>query len=171
MTKQDIATLSFKVLSIYAIIHAFNKLPSLFNYMLRSNAFDELSMLNFMPQAVPIILILICGILLWYCAPLLAATIFKSNLPEEKSETTLRDIQITAFMIIGLFVIASSLTDITRDTLFDLFLTSSRYGADQEMKNVRVAYLVLFVTKVSFGLWLLLGARGIANFIMSLRRD
>jgi len=171
MTKQEVAILSFKALGIYALIHAFNGLPNLLYSMSKSNLFDQFGILNVFSQAVPFILIIFSSILLWYCAPLLSSTIFKSRDSEIRIDASLHDVQIMAFSIIGLFVIANALTDITKTTLFNIFLTSFSHDADSEIKTYRNFFIILLATKISFGLWLLLGSRGIVNFIKSMRRD
>jgi len=92
MTKKEIATLSFKVLSFYALIRAIDKMPDIL-YFISENDLRGLSILNFVTAAVPPLLLGLCGVLLWYAAPLLASSVFKSTMPEDKSDASLANIQ------------------------------------------------------------------------------
>ena len=68
MTKKEIATLSFKVLSLYAFIEVIDKLSSLLYYMSHYDLYEG-GIFNFMLVAsplIPMILLLLCGVLFWF---------------------------------------------------------------------------------------------------------
>jgi len=169
MTKRDIATLSFKVLSIYALIRAIDKLSDIF-YINFQGYDNKTIILNLALISVPLILLVICSLLLWFFAPLLANSIFKSIIPEDKSDASLENIQRIAFSIVGLYLIASGLPELVNMvTIFVTPLMTSVpvRGGLSPMINLSI----VFILKIALGLWLLLGSRGLINFIRSTRRD
>jgi len=149
-----------------AIQYAVDKLPHILSYMSRGTAFDELSLVNLLP--IPI-LITICGIVLWYQAPLFAYSIFGTSASVDTTAASLADIQVTAFSIIGLLVIANAISDVTSVGTVEYLIAS--YSAADEMRKIRNVYIAFSLVKIAFGMWLLFGSRGIFNFIRSMRRD
>lgn len=169
MTKKEISVLSFKILSIYAVIHAIDKLPDIF-YFFSRNSLNEAAVMNLLPKAVPLILIVVCGIFLWFGAPLLASLIFKSSSEKDSNEISLADIKVTAFSIVGLFIIASSLSDITQAQVIEFWVSPGDSGYN-EIMSIKRGYIGLFLVKLVFGFWLFFGTRGIVNLIQAGRRD
>jgi hypothetical protein len=112
MTKREIAILSFKVLSVFAFLQAIDKSYNVLYYLIYKNQLDVASKVNIVMVSVPPLLLGICGILLWYTAPLLAASIFKSIAPQDGTHASLVDVQMTAFSVVGLFILATGLTDL-----------------------------------------------------------
>ena len=140
MTKKEIAILSFKVMSIYAFIHAADKLPEIFNYMSHTIAHEQVSLINLVPIAVPPLLITICGILLWYGAPLLASSIFKTMVSEEKPQLSSEDVKEIVVSVFGLFVLASSMPDFSQMAKFHSFIIRT---GDSESSTLRNTYLII----------------------------
>ena len=153
MTKKEIATLSFKVLSLYAMLQLIDKLGYIISYLLygdRSGA----KFLNFIIWAVPPLLFLICGILLWYTASPLASSLFRTTGSEDKSNTSLIDIQVVAFSVVGLFVLAESFPNFVRVAVW-------YYLANAIQKSPLAGDGSAFLLRSAFGFWLLFGSRGI----------
>jgi len=166
MTKKEIATLSFKLLSLYAILQLIDKLGYIISYLLygdRSGA----KFLNFIIWAVPPLLFLICGILLWYTASPLASSLFKSTGSNDKFNASLIEVQIVAFSVVGLFVLAESFPNFVRIVVWYYSGTSITPIQKSPLAGDGTAFLL----RSAFGFWLLFGSRGLVNFIRSLRRD
>ena len=166
MTKREIAILSFKVLSIYAFIQAIDKSYYILYYFIYKNQLDVASKLNLIMTSVPALLSAICGILLWYTAPLLAASIFKSIAPDDGSQASLVNLQMAAFSVVGLFILATGLPDLVNVVVVMLTTTSIQGGTRSMIHNI-----VVLVLKIALGLWLLLGSHGLVKFIRSTQRD
>ena len=167
MTKKEIATLSFKVLSLYAFIKAIDKLSTLINYMYKYRL-SEVGILNFMIFAAPALLLFLCGGLLWFIAPMLASSISKSKtVSEDNAAASLLSIQAVAFSIVGLYMVANSLPAIVRSTIWHFTTASNSMGESSPLVGDIMGSLVQIV----LGLWLLFGSRGLVNFINSIRRD
>lgn len=165
MKKIEIATLSFKVLSIYAIIQAISRLPDIFYYLFKNDN-EELMILNLAIVSVPLLLLVISSVLLWFTAPLLATSIFKSIVSEDRSEVSLVNIQIIAFSIVGLYILASSFPELVNIAIVIITAASIEGG-----RGSMIHIVVVFILKIMLGLWLLLGSHGIVKFLSSLRRE
>lgn len=166
MTKREIATLSFKVLSLYAFIKVIDKVSSLINYMYKYSL-SEVGVLNFMIFASPLLLMLLCGGLLWFLAPWLASSISKSTAPEDNASASLLSIQAVAFSVVGLYLLADSLPALVRSIIWH-FTTASRSMGE---RTPLIGDILGYMVQIFLGLWLLFGSRGIVNFIRSMRRD
>jgi len=166
MTKKEVAVLSFKVLSVYAFMKAIDRSYNFLYYFLYRNQIEEHRQASLGLISIPSLLYGLCGIALWFIAPYLASSIFKSTQPEEGARASYADIQEIAFSIVGLFILAISLPDLVSAITFFL-MSSSTFGA----KNAMVHSIVVFTAKSILGLWLFLGSHGIANFVRSMRRD
>jgi hypothetical protein len=88
MTKREIAVLSFKVLSLYAFIEAIDKSNYILYYLYYKNQLDFGQKFDIVLTPVPPLLSAICGIGLWFGAPLLAKSIFKSEVPEDGTQAS-----------------------------------------------------------------------------------
>ncbi len=166
MTKRETAVLSFKVMSVYAIIKAIAKVPDIL-YFISANDLTGLSMLAFVSMALQPLSLVLCGLVLWYIAPLLASFIFKSTVSEDKSDTSPESIQATAFSIAGLFLLGSVLPDLLKSaTMHYAIVAYSVQG-----RSPLTGTIIISVLQIVLGLWLLLGSRGLVNFIRSMRRD
>jgi len=165
MTKKEIATLSFKLLSLYAILQLIDKLGYIISYLMYGDL-SGANFMNFISWAVPPVLFLICGILLWYTAAPLAGSLFKATGSNENSNSnaSLIDIQIVAFSVVGLFVLAESFPNFMR-------LVVWYYLANEIQKSPLTGDGVAFLLQSVFGFWLLFGSRGIVNFIHRIRQE
>lgn len=166
MTKREIATLSFKILSLYAFIKAIDKLSTLINYLYKYSL-SEVGVLNFMIFASPVLLLLLCGGLLWFLAPWLASSISKSTAPADNAAASLFSIQAVAFSVLGLYLLADSLPALVRSIIWH-FTTASRSMGE---RSPLIGDILGFLIQIVIGVWLLFGSRGLVNFIRSMRRD
>ena len=164
MTKREIATLSFKVLSLYAFMKAIDKLSTLIYYAYRLSV---TGIPNFIIYVAPVLLFFLCGGLLWFLSPLLASSISKSTVPEDNAAASLLSIQAVAFSVVGLYMLADSLPAIVRSTIWHFTSASLYMGKSSPLLGDIMGSLVQIV----LGLWLLFGSRGLVKFINSMRHD
>ena len=161
MTRIDISILTFKVISIYAFIKAIDKMTDIMYYILQyENMHEHSAFLNLIIISLPILLLAICGILLWSLAPVLSNFIFKTQQEENKTDISLTSIQMVAFSTIGLFVLASSLPDFV-NVILVIITSKSVEGGETSMIHM----VIVLILKISLGLWLFFGTRSIVNFI------
>jgi len=164
LNARDIGTLSFKTLSIYSVIQGFNNLPYALRYAQEGGSMLTLFLLDLSP---PVSLI-VGGVLLWFVARPLAYSILKPGESENnRQEPSAADIQSIAFSIVGIYILSTALR-----SLIDL--AAMLYGHVSAPIGVEVSVVkesVYFLSKAILGLWLLLGSRGLVNFIRSMKRD
>lgn len=166
MANKEIATLSFKVLSLYAFIRAIDNLPDIL-YLVSQNDLRGTTGLNFIMAATPSLLLGLCGAFLWYAAPLLASSIFRSTVPEDKSLTSLQEIKSIAFSVVGLVMLATALPDLVNAALmYYTVATHSVRGGSPLLETITVLSV-----KVILGIWLLFGSRGLVRLIGSTSRN
>lgn len=164
MTKNEIAILSFKVLSLYAIIQTIDKLYYFLYYFLYESQLDNAYKHNLLLSSVPSLLMASCAIMLWFGAPFLAKSIFNKISSEAESQATLVDMQMIAFSVVGLFILATSLPDLVEIVAVILTASSIQGGAGSLVHNI-----VTLILKAVLGFWLLLGSQGIVGIIRSQR--
>lgn len=162
MRRKEIAVLSFKVLSLYAFIKAIDKLTDIFYYIFQNKNMHDNTTVNILIISGPLLLLALCGLLLWYTAPLLSNSIFKSIVPENKTDASLANIQMIAFSTIGLFILATGLPDLVNVVLVIVTSTLIEGGI-----NSMIHIVIVLILKNSLGLWLLFGSRSIVNFVRS----
>lgn len=164
MTKQDVAKLSFKVLSIYALIRAIERLIDILRYNY-GNQSDEAVIFNFLIISMPFVALILCSIILWFIAPWLAFTIFKQTESNVKEDVSISEIYMIAYSVIGLYLVASGLPDLMSTVIVYLAPSSSRIGDNYIlMRLISVA-----TVKILTGIWLIFGARRIVIYL--LRRE
>jgi hypothetical protein len=166
MTKREIAILSFKVLSLYAVIRVIDNLPHTL-YSLFDNYAKNPIIPNVLITTIPPLLLVLCAALLWYMAPFLASSVYKSVAFENEPNASLADIQTVAFTIVGLFLLASALPEIV--SFIVIYYTM--WTTDRGGKQVLIREIIVLFLKIGLGFWLLLGSRGLVNFIRSMHRE
>jgi hypothetical protein len=166
MTKRESATLCFKVMSVYAIIQATAKVSYVIYYIFTNNLSenDRLSIISWFIEPLSW---LACGFVLWFIASSLALRIFKSAESESIADTSIQSIQITAFSIAGLYLVASVLPELLKSVAMDYSMRAYAVHGASPLTGT----IIISVLQIVFGLWLLLGSRGLVNFIRSTRRD
>ena len=109
MKKHEIAILSFKVLSIYAVIQSIYQVYNFLYFLAYQKHLDNADKYNLLIASVPSILMILCAIILWFGSPLLASKIFRDNDRGFEIKSTIKDIQRVAFSVVGLFLLSTSL--------------------------------------------------------------
>jgi hypothetical protein len=161
MTKREIAILLFKVLSIDVFIRVIDDMY----YALGSINSSENISVNLATIIFPKLLFILCGIVLWHVAPKLADSVFQSSSVACEPNASLTDIQSVAFIVVGLFLFASSLKEIVG--IIITYNTMWVIGSREALIN----YIIVLSIKIIFSSWLLLGSHVFVNFIFSTRHD
>ncbi len=166
VTKKEIAILSFKVLGVYAFIRVIDHLPYILDSMF-GNDNGKATIPNLLIITIPPLLLLLCGVLLWYMAPFLASSVYKSPAFENEPNASLADIQTVAFTVVGLFLLASALPQIVSF----IIIYYTMWTTDIVGKHALIQNGIVLLLKIGLGLWLLLGSRGLVKLIRSTQRD
>ena len=163
MTKKDLAALVVKLVALYYFLFylqfaittvvsaAFYKQPE---YLLSS---------------MPALIWIIFSIVLWILSYRIGDLIFKSGDTPLSVNATINkvDVQNIAFTIIGMLAIISSIQLLVNILSYKLVNTSAVEGFDVEA--TKQAQLITGLVKMAMGFWLLVGSKGIVNFINKLR--
>jgi hypothetical protein len=165
MNKTEIATLSLKILSIYFLFKILDQVDNLIYLIAYYNNLNEGNFVNYLMAIVPAILYLIFGTLLWFSSPRLAYIIFKKDTNIATLDLSPDNIQLVAFSIAGFFLITNAIPQLSNILVYN-FTTMAYAG-----KAILKSEIILAFIKVLLGMWLLLGSKGIVNFVNSLRRE
>lgn len=165
MTNNDIAKLSFKLLAVYFFMQLFYQSANIVQYLLYSNEMQKYVKADFITSIFPSILFFLFGIILWFIAPILANSIFKPKSDEEQIQVSTENYHSIAFSVAGLFLFASSFPEIVNFIVFNIHLTASAE------KYPLTHLIIIAALKIILGVWLIIGSRGLVNFIRSTRRD
>lgn len=176
MTKREIAVLICKVLGIYAFINAVNSLPLILMPFIISvaNGFEGTSRMEGVARwasvvnAVPLLLNVVAGVLLWSCANGLA----RRMVQDEKVETPIvigSEIQIVAFSILGLFTLLQALPRIGQLVINLYNLSRQDALMRQNFQGTTASEVVTLVIQLALGSWLLLGSSGLVRLLQSFR--
>jgi hypothetical protein len=163
VTKKDMANLLLKAFSIYSFLMALQNVPYLIN--------DLSSLQN---PVLPIVLqiitptftMLLAGILLWFTSGHGEKLIFGNENADAPVQASIQDIQVLAFSLGGLYLIARAIPDLIQNTLIYAWV----FFQKTEAENMGSAMLFSF-TNLCIGAWLLFGAKGIIVFIKKIRKD
>jgi hypothetical protein len=169
MNKLEIATLSFRILSIYFLFKILDQADNLIYFIANYSKLNEGNFVNYLMAIVPAILYFILGIFLWFSSPRLAHITFKKNANITTIDLSLENVQLVAFSIAGFFLVASAAPQLS-DILVN-FIAYNFNNTSFEGKFPFHTEIILGFIKIVVGTWLLLGPRGIVNFINSSRRE
>jgi hypothetical protein len=163
MTSNDIAKLSFKLLAVYFIVQLFYQTQDILWYLFYGDKMQEHMRTNYVVSISPSIGIFLSGIVLWFIAPGLANTIFKPKHDQEKEQVSLESFHAVAFSIAGLFLFVTSFREIVEYIVYQIQMASSTG------KYPLASLIIVAILKIAFGLWLILGSKGVVNGIRLLR--
>ena len=160
MKKHDIAILSFKILSIYAVIQFIYQFYTFVYYISYEKQLELDQKYSLLLSSVPSLLMALCAIILWFSAPMFANLIFKNDDNEINSQSSLADIQRVAFSVLGMYLIATSLPAVVEIILVIQMTSEVKNGSGSMVPTI-----VEILLKGILGVWLLFGSNGIVNFL------
>ncbi len=161
MKKSEIAILSFKVLSIYAVIQSIYQVYNFLYFLSYQKQLETGEKYNLLLAFIPSLLMILCAIILWFGAPILASKIFKDDKQKIDTSSSYGNLQSVAFSVVGLFLLSTSLPAVVEVVLVTLVAsdTTNSIGA-------LTPAIVEIILKVTLGTWLLFGSQGFVNFLM-----
>ena len=160
MKKGDIAVLSFKVLSIYAVIQSIYQIYNFIYYLSYRNQLDSGEKYNLLLASVPAVLLILCAAILWFGSPVIADKIFKDGQTEIKTSSSIEDIQCVAFSVVGIFLLSTSLP-----AFVEVVLVMQMASEVNDSSGSMTPTIIEILLKVGLGTWLLFGNRGFVNFL------
>lgn len=155
MNRKDISVLSFKVLSIYALIKAIDKLTDIIYFLFQE---DQIVSINFAMISLPLVLLFICSLLLWCFSQQLYLHIFKREDSAKGNPVSFSHIQTITYSAIGIGVLAFGLPELINIVLI-LLSSSTANGGIKLLINT----LIVLTLKCFIGLILIFKAQSITN--------
>ena len=162
MTKRDVANLLLKAFAIYSFLVALQNAPYLINDL---SSVQEPVFPRVLQIIMPTFTMLLAGILLWIMSGRGAKLILGDEGTAESIHASIQDIQVLAFCLGGLYLLAHALPDLIKNSLISVWLIFQ--GSNNE--NV-VPILISSFIQLCIGAWLLFGAKGIVAFIKKIRK-
>ncbi len=160
--KRDIAVILFRGLSIYTLVLAVSYISYGF-FRLSDEA--KLSIHHFLlGSLLPFVLLVICGILIWFISPFLATRLAKDLSGNSNFPFTLSEMQDVVFSTIGVYIIVSAIPDIVSQIAvmnkFSFF----------ESKMV-IFYFISMMLKPILGIIIILRSKGLVKLLHAIRQD
>ena len=169
MTKRSVLSVAFAVLGVYfvgSLTRTFQALAGAFIHLLQyggdaSDIFDTL-----LPMAAYLVPLTVVASLLIVYGDRLARRLVREDatlhvrLAAGWEESALR----IAFALLGLFLLADAAAMIARFAMFRLFIPTTDLGG--RMPREEWPYVIGFAAKGVFGVYLLVGAPGLRQFIL-----
>ncbi len=168
MTKKEIVSLSLKLAGIYCLIMAISHLNftiwSVVSSLRRQGFWSMLISITpfvlLLLSITPFILLLLFGVYLIFSNKL-PSKMASSIIEEEKTTSfTFQDIQVLAFSIIGVWLLATTIPNFIQAIVRMTALYSS---SQQSVSGYFISQIVTAVLKLALGIYLFLGGKGLAK--------
>ena len=167
-TKRDITVILFRCLSIYSFVKAIEFFSGKFSYFFNR---ENYSIAIFVQLIGPSVLLLICGVIIWYLAPVIATKVSKAVGQDDTYGFSLKDVHDIAFSAIGLFIIVITIPDFVQAIGFYYTIAFLSVGEKTLAYATQTSYLISLIIKFLLGIWLLIGSHRIVNIVRAMRRD
>ncbi len=165
MSKKEVTNLACKLLAIYTII--FGLTGGLSNLAFAIGQ-GSASLREVVITSLGPFVMFVVGMGLWFLSGKLSDYIGnekQSGKFETSNKKTVEEIQTIAFSVLGLFFIGAALPKAVTPIM--LFLAPNMGPG---LNWQAFGQLLQVVVQLAFGLWLLLGAQGLVNFLKKVRR-
>lgn len=173
MTIKELARLSCKVLAVYTLVLAIQSLNhfAILPVSVGDNFPAGVAALMVMAAFMPSILLLALAAILWFRADRLAGHMAPGeNTSWEKPAVTGEDVQVIAFSVVGVMVLAGAVPELFQLVSNLALQRSTQFQPFNETVSVyTVSRATGLAVRLAIGIWLLLGARGLAGLLKTLR--
>ena len=162
MTKNETVGLSLRIASIFFVLSVLQKTVATIPEWNRVGEVSTTAIVFML-----IVPLMFAGIL-WKFAFYLSKILLPPTTPTaEDIRWSLADIETTAFTIIGIYVLSGAIPD--GFYLTSVFIQSSALKADLGQAPSITLRFISIVIKLIIGFWLLLGAKGLRDFLYKVR--
>jgi hypothetical protein len=163
MQTRDGASIAlFRALSVYTFIRALELFSQNLTHFLGPK--NHITLSTVIETITPVVLLVIGGLLIWHLAPKIAASISKSAGGNDKWGLSLGEIYNIVFCVTGIFLLVDGLPLLVRTVVF-IYQIEPLSRVDNLMRAERNSWIAISLLKLGLGFWLLLGSRGIAEFV------
>jgi hypothetical protein len=167
VTKEQIVGLAVRLFAVFLVIYVVRHASSLIPLLSESSKYRVGAAYLTLIVLFPIV----AAILLWRLPLTVAATLIPGvNTKKRPRPINSTDMERVAFTILGVWVFATAIPDVVYWTTFVYLLNNASAGkpifAPEDLSNI-----VATAVELAIGLWLLLGTRGIIDFLRRLRGE
>jgi len=164
MTKEQIVALAVKLFAVFLLIYGLGQLASI----IPLSYYDNISVGAWITIAG--LGLFFAGIILflWFFPLFISRKLLPSDeVKEGESIASVKDIDVIAFSILGLWVLASAVPDMVYWILMWMTVLSKSSG--DAMLTEQVINTTVTVLEIIIGVWLLVGARGLRGLLRRMR--
>lgn len=160
MTNRETGLLTFRALSIYALIRGLEQTQQIIRAWPRAwPEQDRLlwQLIIYSQLFAPILILIIFSLALWKIAPRLINKMFTSDQATNRPTATLSDVKSLVFAGIGLYLLVDTIPDLVQ-TLFSIYASLSSQIDSSTRTQVSILRLRT-ILKLVVGFWLLFGKK------------
>ena len=164
MTKEQVLGLAVKLFAIFLMVYGLRTITIVIQVADSASGFSGVWWI-----AGGYLLIFSCiALLLWF----FPVTVSRKLLPKDdrkpgESDISLKDIDIVAYSILGVWLLATTIPEVIYWIL--VLSTMEHKGLLPFMSHSRIASVIATVIQFGIGVWLLIGAKGLRGLIRKLR--
>jgi len=164
MTKEQIVALAVKLFAVFLLIYGLGSIGSI----IPISYLDTIPASAWMTVAVLAIFFMGIVLLLWFFPLLVTRKLMPSDeIKQGESIASIKDIDVIAFSVLGLWVLTSAVPDMVYWILMWMTILSKTTG--DAMLTEQVISTIVTVLELIMGVWLLMGARGLRGVIRKMR--
>jgi hypothetical protein len=170
MTKREIAVLSFKVASLYALIQGVQALSNAGYYLFASSSRESHDIaVQIVAILGPSVVLFAVSWFVWVYAERLSASLFSAEgAPTRTTGSSASQIQEVAFKVLGLVVLLMALTRLVH-LIVSMFAITEAAGFSPRVSVSQYAEGALVLVQLVVGVWLVLGAPRLDEWIQMIR--
>jgi len=161
-TRDGVSVALFRALSIYTFVRGLELFSQNLTHFLGPN--NHITLRAVIDTITPVVLLVIGGLLIWHLAPRIEASISKSAGGTPKWELSLDEVYTIVFCVTGIFLLVDGLPLLVRTVVF-IYQIEPYSRVDNLMRAERNSWIAISLLKLGLGFWLLLGSRGITEFV------
>ena len=172
MTKQEVATLSFKIASVYALVQSVETLSVIGYYISTSSQGDAGSALvRLLSILLGSVFLAAVSWYLWVHASRLSKTLFPIESADvAASRSSAPEIQEVAYRVLGLYMLFWGFTRLS-SLVVSIFARSKVYQGGSQISPETWGSAAAMIVQFALGLWLILGAPKLDELLKIIRHE
>ena len=170
MTNRETGLLTFRALSIYALIRALEQTQWLFYKWRRMPVGTSPDAWIYLDLLAPFLLLFLFSLVLWLTSTRLSNRLFfKENQIVEASAISLNDVKSVVLLAMGLYLLVDTISPLVQ-TVSSIY--ASLTNAIDPSSRTQVTMLRLTTAlKIILGLWLVFGNKGLSSILKKIRNE
>ena len=170
MTHRDTGLLTFRALSIYALIRAFEQTEWILYRWPDTQELSVWPLIVYLGIFTPFLLLIIFSMVLWRGAPRLINRMFtEDNQIAEFPSVTVDDMKSVVFLGIGLYILVDTIPSLVQ-TILSIYASFTSSIDPSSHTQVTILRLTT-IFKIGLGLWLVVGTKGLTNILKKIRHE